>query len=113
MFPYRNERVISPFSPGPPGRSKLDHIRLLHEWMPKIQKTASYLQHYTPLVQQYLPFMKQLPMLIQMAKLMNEPDEEKEDPQKIEGIVEAGEEKKEKSASPRKRSGESKPKLFI
>ncbi|MCA0970416.1 YqfQ family protein [Halobacillus litoralis] len=88
-------------------------------WLSHMQTALKAMQSAAPMVQQYGPMMKNIPAMINMMKLMNEPDDDEE----VEESTTAS--KKEESSfnfesssevsSPKtaKRQGTSQPRLYI
>ncbi|ARI77320.1 VrrA/YqfQ family protein [Halobacillus mangrovi] len=92
-------------------------------WLSNIQTALKAMQSAAPMVQQYGPMVKNIPAMINMMKIMSEPDDEDDEVAGTESELESPSpyndfsaeesESKSSSAKSRRRQGASQPKLYI
>ncbi|RWZ60330.1 hypothetical protein EQV77_03285 [Halobacillus fulvus] len=89
-------------------------------WIGHVQTALKAMQSAAPMIQQYGPMMKNIPAMINMMKIMNEPDDEEGSPQFLDEsssfLKESSRRTKESvssSSSSSRHQGTSQPRLYI
>ncbi|KHE66769.1 VrrA/YqfQ family protein [Halobacillus sp. BBL2006] len=92
-------------------------------WLSHVQTALKAMQSAAPMVQQYGPMMKNIPAMINMMKIMNEPDDDEDELEENESGRESKAqlspessddlESKDSSSKNKRRQGASQPKLYI